>query len=46
MQEFNYTVIDKSGKKKRGFIEAFSKENAIDSLQNKGMYILEISLTK
>lgn len=43
MQEFNYTVIDKSGKKKRGFIEAFSKENAIDSLQNKGMYILEIS---
>ena len=43
MQEFNYTAIDKNGKKKRGLIEAFTKENAIDSLQNKGMYILEIS---
>ena len=40
---FNYKALDNSGAKKDGAIEAVSVDVAIDSLQKKGLIIVEIN---
>ncbi|MEF9935542.1 MAG: type II secretion system F family protein [Clostridium sp.] len=42
MAQYNYTVIDKGGKKKRGTLDAQNEEIAREILQGRGMYIIEI----
>ncbi|MEF9952085.1 MAG: type II secretion system F family protein [Clostridium sp.] len=42
MAQYNYTVIDKAGKKKKGTLDAQSEEVAREILQGRGMYIIDM----
>ncbi|MEG0371128.1 MAG: type II secretion system F family protein [Clostridium sp.] len=42
MAQYNYTVIDKIGKRKKGTIDAQSEDIAREVLQGRGMYIVDI----
>ncbi|KMT21283.1 type II secretion system F family protein [Clostridium cylindrosporum] len=42
MPQYNYTVINRSGKRQRSTVEASSEDAAIEILQSKGMYIIDI----
>lgn len=42
MGEYIYTSIDESGKRKKGKIDASTKEAAIEMLQAKGIYVLSV----
>lgn len=43
MAIYSYIAIDRQGKRQKGSIESLNESDAIDALQNKGMYIVEIS---
>lgn len=43
MPRFNYVAQDRSGRNYKAFIDAESKEKAVDYLQSKGILVLEIS---
>lgn len=42
MARYSYSVINKFGKKEKGVIESLNENDAIEVLQDKGMYIVEI----